>query len=94
MDDYIEEFIYNKAKTTKEHYTCDLTHFRAYLVSQNIEEDVKTIRTLDVQRYLRTLPDSPAKRRRIIAIRSFFHYLRAARVKARGADGQSVSNMH
>ena len=75
MDEYIEEFIYNKAKTTKEHYTCDLTHFRAYLVSQNIEEDVKTIRTLDVQRYLRTLPDTPAKRRRIIAIRSFFHYL-------------------
>ena len=75
MDEYIEEFIYNKAKTTKEHYTCDLTHFRAYLVSQNIEEDVKTIRTLDVQRYLRTLPDSPAKRRRVIAIRSFFHYL-------------------
>ena len=66
MDDYIEEFIYNKAKTTKEHYTCDLNHFRAYLVSQNIEEDVKTIRTLDVQRYLRTLPDTPAKRRRII----------------------------
>ena len=39
MDKYIEEFIYNKAKTTQEHYTSDLNRFRAYLQSQNIAEN-------------------------------------------------------
>ena len=75
MDKYIEEFIYNKAKTTQEHYTSDLNRFRAYLQSENIAENIQTIRTIDVMQYLDTLPDSPAKRRRIIAIRSFFQYL-------------------
>ena len=75
MDKYIEEFIYNKAKTTQEHYTSDLNRFRAYLQSQNIAENIQTIRTIDVMQYLDNLPDSPAKRRRIIAIRSFFQYL-------------------
>lgn len=75
MDDYVEEFIYTKGTLTQEHYGIDLSHFRKWLRANNMEEDVTGIRLLHVQRYLKTLPDSPAKRRRIIALRSFFHHL-------------------
>ena len=74
MDEHIEEFIY-KGKLTQEHYNIDLSHFRKWLTANNVEEDVTKIRLLHVQRYLKTLPDTPAKRRRIIALRSFFHHL-------------------
>jgi site-specific recombinase XerD len=78
MDEHIEEFIYTKGKLTQEHYNIDLSHFRKWLRANTasvIQEDVTEIRLLHAQRYLKTLPDTPAKRRRIIALRSFFHHL-------------------
>ena len=75
MDDYLEEFLFTKSKLTQIHYTSDLRHFRRWLKQANIPEDVRSIRFLDVQRYLKTLPESSSTRRRIIALKSFFHYL-------------------
>ena len=75
MDDYLEEFLFTKSKLTQIHYTSDLKHFRKWLKQSNIPEVVTHIRFLDVQRYLKTLPESSSTRRRIIALKSFFHYL-------------------
>ena len=75
MDDYLEEFLFTKAKLTQVHYTCDLNHFRKWLKGNNIPEDINRIRFLDVQRYLKTLKDCPSTRRKIISLKSFFHYL-------------------
>ena len=75
MDDYLEEFLFTKSKLTQIHYTSDLKHFRRWLRQVNIPEDVCSIRFLDVQRYLKTLPESSSTRRRIIALKSFFRYL-------------------
>ena len=75
MDDYIEEFLFPKSKLTQIHYTSDLKHFRKWLKQSNIPEVITHIRFLDVQRYLKTMPESPARRRKIITLKSFFHYL-------------------
>ena len=75
MDDYIEEFLFTKSKLTQIHYTSDLKYFRKWLKENNIPEDVTRIRFLDVQRYLKTVVVSPSRRRKIITLKSFFHYL-------------------
>ena len=75
MNDYIEEFLFTKSKLTQIHYTSDLKYFRKWLKENNIPEDVMRIRFLDVQRYLKTVVVSPSRRRKIITLKSFFHYL-------------------
>ena len=76
MDDFIEEFLFTKSKLTQIHYTSDLKHFRKWLKQANIPEVVTHIRFLDVQRYLKTMPESPSRRRKIITLKSFFHWKR------------------
>jgi len=75
MEDYLEEFLFTKSKLTQVHYTCDLNHFRKWSKGNNIPEDINRIRFLDVQRYLKTLEHCPSTRRKIISLKSFFHYL-------------------
>ena len=75
MNDYLEEFLFTKSNLTQIHYTSDLKHFRTWLKHKNIREVVTHIRFLDVQRYLKTVPESPSRRRKIITLKSFFHYL-------------------
>ena len=72
MENIIQEWLNNFSHNTKEAYSLDMSIFCRWMKTQKLSLD--TITLGDIRRWGRTVGTSPADRRRVAAVKSFFKH--------------------